>query len=146
MSDSCVSQLLAIFLQIYSPFYDNSTLKTHGVFLDIPKAFDKVSHAAFIYKLKSVGVSGDLVKLINHFLNNRFQRVLQNDQTSDWLPVKGGLPQGSILGPLFFLIYINDISDNLVSQVKLFSDDTLLPSIVHDNDASRTALNNDLKK
>lgn len=83
--------------------------------MDIPKAFDKVSHAGLIYKLKSVGVSGDLVKLINHFLNNRFQWVLLNDQTSDWLPVKGGVPQGSILGPMFFLIYINDISDNLVS-------------------------------
>lgn len=115
MSDSCVSQLLAIFHQIYTPFYDNSTLQTHGVFLDIPKAFDKVSHAGLIYKLKSVGVSGDLVKLINHFLNNRFQWVLLNDQISDWLPVKGGVPQGSILGPMFFLIYINDISDNLVS-------------------------------
>ena len=98
-----------------------------------------------IYKLNSVGVSGDLLKLINNFLNNTFQQVLPNDQTTDFLPVKTGVPQGSISGPLFFLIYINDLPNNLVSSVKLFTDDTSLFSTVHDTDASRTPLD-DLKK
>ena len=80
------------------------------------------------------------------FLSNRFQRVLLNGQTSEWLPVKAGVPQGSILGPLFFLIYINDLSDDLVSTIKLFADDTSLFSVVHDSNISANELNNDLQK
>ena len=68
------------------------------------KAFDKVWHVGLIYELKSVGVSGSLLKLIQSFLTSRFQRVLLNGQTSEWLSVKSGVPQGSILGKLFFLI------------------------------------------
>ena len=63
-----------------------------------------VCHTGLIYKLESMGVSGDLLKLIKDFLNNRFQQVLLNGQTSDWLPVKAGVPRESIFGPLFFLI------------------------------------------
>ena len=72
------------------------------------KAFDKVWHEGLIFKLKSVGVSDPLLRLIESFLSNKFQRVLLNGQTSEWLPVEAGLPQGSIPGPLFFLIYIKD--------------------------------------
>ena len=101
------------------------------------KAFDKVWYAVLIYKLKSSGINWWLVESFS----NRFQRVLLNGQISDWLPVKTGLPQDSILGPLFFLININDLTDNLVSSVKIFAADTSLFSTVHD-----TKLNNDLKK
>ena len=101
------------------------------------KAFDKVWYAVLIYKLKSSGINWWLVESFS----NRFQRVLLNGQISDWLPVKTGLPQDSILEPLFFLININDLTDNLVSSVKIFADDTSLFSTVHD-----TKLNNDLKK
>lgn len=83
-------------------------------------------HVGLFYKLKPAGVSGDQFKIINNFLKNKFQRVLLNDQASDWLPVKAGVLQGSILGPLFCLIYINDLPDNLVSSIKLFADYTLL--------------------
>ena len=65
------------------------------------KTFDKVWHEGLIYELKSMGVSDSLLKLIQSFLSDRFQRVLLNGQTSEWLPVKAGVPQGSILGPLF---------------------------------------------
>ena len=79
-----------------------------------------------------MGISNNLSKLIKSFLKNRFQRVVLNDQVSEWLPVKAAVPQGYILGSLFFLIYFNDLSDDIVSTAKLFVDDTSLFSIVHD--------------
>ena len=112
----------------------------------MPKAFDKVWQQRLIYKLKSVGVSDSLLKLIQSFLTNRFQRVLLNGQTSEWLPVKAGVPRGYILGPLSFLIHINDLSENIESTAKLFADDTSLFSMVHDNNTSTEVLNRDLQK
>ena len=109
-------------------------------------AFDKVWHTGLINKLESMGVYGDLLKLIKHFLNDRIQRVLIIGQTFDWLPVKAGVLQGSILGPLVFLMYINDLPESLASSVKLFPDDTLLFSTVYVNNASRVALNGALDK
>ena len=97
-----------------------------------------------IYKVKLSGISGSLLKLIQNYLDNRFQRVLLNGQTSEWKPVKAGVPQGSILGPLFFLVYINDICSNLSTNVKLFADDTSLFSIVNDANKSFENLSNDL--
>ena len=85
------------------------------------------------------------MKLIESFLSNRYQRVLLNGQSSTWLPIIAGVPQGSILGPLFFLIYINDLSKNLSSITKLFADDTFIFSVVHDVDLSAKQLN-DLNK
>ena len=75
-----------------------------GVFLDLSKDFDKVWHDGLIYKLKSLRISGSLLKLIQNYLDNQFQRVLLNGQTSEWKPVKASVPRGSILGPLFFFI------------------------------------------
>ena len=91
-------------------------------------------------------VSDSLLKLIQNFLTNRFQRVLFNSQTSEWLPVKAVVPQGSILVPLFFLIYINDLSDNIEPTIKPFADDTSLFSVVHDNNTLAEVLNRDLQK
>ena len=93
-----------------------------------------------------MGVSDSLLKLFPSFLTKRFQRVLLNGQTSEWLPVKAGVPQGSILGPLLFLIYINDLSENIESTVKLFADDTSLFSVVHNNNTSAEVLNRGLQK
>ena len=86
------------------------------------------------------------MKLIACFLSNRYQRVLLNGQSSTWLPIIAGVPQGSILGSLFFLIYINDLCKNLSSIAKLFVDDTSIFSAVYDVDLSPKQLNDDLNK
>ena len=114
-----------------------------GVLLDISKAFDKVWHKDLIYKLKQNGISGKLLNLIIDFLSNRKQRVVLNGKYPSWTNIEAGVPQGSILEPLFFLIYINDLSDNLITNPKLFADDTSLFSIVHDPNATANDLNND---
>ena len=69
-----------------------------------------------------------------------------NGQTSEWLPVKASVPEGSILGPIFSLIYINDLSNDLVSTAKLFADETSLFSVVYDSNTSANELNNDLQE
>ena len=71
------------------------------------------------FKLRRCGVSGQLLSLIQNFLADRKQRTVLNGKTSDWEKVSAGVPQGSILGPLFFLVYINDLTDNLICNVKL---------------------------
>ena len=80
----------------------------------------------FIYKLqlKQNGVKDNLLETLTNFLNDRKQRVVLNGQHSKWANIEAGVPQGSILGPLLFLIYINDLPDNLISNSKLFADDT----------------------
>ena len=94
-------------------------------FLDISKVFDKVWHERLLFKLERIGISANLLSLLNSFLSNRFQRVVLNGQCSSWSSVLAGVLQGSILGPLLFLIYIKDLLENLQSTVKLFADDIL---------------------
>ena len=89
---------------------------------------------------------GDLLKLLTDFLSNRKQRVVLNGQVSTQTSINAGVPQGSILSPLLLLIYINDLSDNLSSNVKLFADDTSLFCVIHDINISAGELNEDLKK
>ena len=144
--DSCISQLLSIVHDINSSFDCDPTIDVRGAFLDISKAFDKVLHDGIIFKLETYGVKGKLLNLIKNYLHARYQRVVLNGQTSTWELVKSGVPQGSVLGPLMFLIYINDLPDNIQSTCKIFADDTSLFSHVFNKDISQDELNNDLQK
>ena len=97
-----------------------------------------------LYKLKSFSISRNVLNLIKHYLTNRSQSVLLNSQCSSWQPILAGVSQESILRPLFFLIYINELSDGLKSNVKLFVDDTSLFSVVKNKEKSASDLTNDL--
>ena len=99
-----------------------------------------------IYKIKSFGISDTLLKLTENFLSNRYQRVVLNGQSSSSAELSAGFPQGSFLGPLFFLMYINNLGCGLSSATKLFADDTSLFSVVHDVTKSTNELNDDLDK
>ena len=142
--DSCINQLLSITHEIYQSFDDN--LEVRAAFLDISKAFDKVWHKGLIFKLKQNDISDKLLNIITDFLSFRKQRVVLNGQASPWVSIEAGVPQGSILGPLLFLIYINDLSDDLSTTAKLFVDDTSLFAIVQNANTSASHLNNDLGK
>ena len=122
--------MLSSFIENDLIFQNQSGFKP--VFLDISKAFDNVWYQGVILKLKQNGISENLLKIIEDFLSNRYQRVVLNGQSSGWAEVNFGVPQGSILGPLLFLIYINDLSTGLSSNPKLLADDTSLFSVVHD--------------
>ena len=96
--------------------------------------------------MKQSGISGNLLDTITDFLNYRKQRVALDGKFSSWTSIEAGVPQGLILGPLLFLIYINDLSDDLMSNVKLFANDMPLFSVVHNVNTSSTNLNNDIRK
>ena len=97
--------------------------------LSIRQAFDKVWHDGLISKLKPYGVENKLLNLIKNCWTNRQQRVLFDGRTSKWTNILAGVPQVSPLGPLLFLIYINDLLDGLKSICKIFADDTLFSKI-----------------
>ena len=137
--DSNINQLLSITHEIYHSMDEGYEIR--GVFLGILKAFDKVWHEGLVFKLKLNGISGNLLNIFEDFLRNRKQRVVINGQTSNWKNIHAGVPQGSILGPLLFLIYINDLAQNLSSNPKLFADDISLFSVVRDLNISANEIN-----
>ena len=100
-----------------------------AVTLNISKAFDGVWHAGLLHKLKSYGISGQILGLISSFLNNRRLRVVLDGKSLQEYPVNAGVPQGSILGPTLFLIYINDLPDDVICDVTIYADDTTFYSV-----------------
>ena len=144
--DSCIHQLISITHDIHKSFDANPSQEVRALFLDISKAFDRVWHKGLLYKIKNFGIEGKLFNLIESFLSDRYQRVTINGQTSNWLPIKAGVPQGSILGPLLFLSFINDLPEGLISKVKLFADDTAIFSTVNTPIETQNELMHDLEK
>ena len=105
----------------------NRSGATQAVALDISKAFDRVWHAGLLHKLKSYGISGQIFGLISSFLSNRRLRVVLDGKSSQEYPVNAGVPQGSILGPILFPLYINDLPD-VICDIAIYADDTTLYS------------------
>ena len=137
-----VKQLLSITYEIHTNFDEGKELR--AVFLDISRAFDRVWHSGLLFKLKQIGIEGQALDIVKDFLTNREQRVVIDGQFSEWAPITAGVPQGSILGPLLFLVYINDITEVISSDMRFFSVDTFIFRTA-DSDSTRL-LNNDLEK
>ena len=104
----------------------NSSGATQAVALDISKAFDRVWHAGLLHKLKFYGISGQIFGFISSFLSNRQLRVVLDGKSSQDYPVNAGIPQGSILGPAPFLLYINDLPDDVICNIAIHADNTTL--------------------
>ena len=96
------------------------------IYIDFCKAFDKVCHKKLVLKLKRYGIGGKVLSWITEWLTNRKQRVILNGEKSNWSNVKSGVPQGSVLGSILFLIYIDDIDDKVTSKLFKFADDLKL--------------------
>ena len=123
--DSTVNQLVEIYDTIVKAMDEQKEVRF--TFLDMSKAFDKVWHNGLLVKLQANGIKGRLLKWFQDYLSNRQQRVVCEGSQSELKPITAGVPQGSILGPLLFLIYINDLPQNISSKVRIFADDTTLP-------------------
>ena len=117
------------------------------VFLDASKAFDRVWHAGLLFKLKQLGICQPILGWVKSYLSNRFMRVVQlvKGQSSSWSSIEAGVPQGSILGPLLFLIYTNDIVRDIICDIFLYADDTSLLSIDSNSETAVNNLNHDLQ-
>ena len=119
--DSVTNQLIFLLDKMHSSLDIN--LEVHSVFLYMSKAFDKVWHEGLLFILR---INRKLSNLLKSYLSNRKQRVLINGSKSDWGEIESGVPQGSVLGCLLFLIYINDLEIGIKSHIKFFADDTSL--------------------
>ena len=127
-ADSTVNQLT----YLYHIFCDalDSGQEVRTVFCDISKEFDRVWHTGLLYKLEAAGVTGEVLNWFKSYLSDRRQRVVLPGVSPDWTYIRAGVPQGSTLGPLLVLLFINDIVNDIGSNIRLLADDTSLFIIV----------------
>ena len=142
--DNTISQLLHIIHKIHQGLDDGKEICL--LFMDVTKAFDRVWHKGLIHKLKNCGVSGPLLKLLSCYLSNRHQRVVLENKRSSLLGINAGVPQGSILGPLLFLVFLNDIELDIESDIFLFADDTSLMKCFSNLNEAEHVINSDMIK
>lgn len=136
--DSTVNQLTYLYNEFSKALDENKEIRV--VFLDISKAFDRVWHRGLLIKLRAIGFSENIIDWFSSYLRNRQQRVCIRGQSSSWRNTNAGVPQGSILGPILFLLFINDIVNVIKSSKRLFADDTIIYKIVENNYANLVAL------
>ena len=141
-NDLTVNQLAYMYHEFCKALDDKKDVRI--IYGDISKAFDRVWHQGLLYKLQKVGIKGDLLHWFANYLTDRKQRVVIRDQISHWGNIKAGVPQGSGLGPMLFLVYINDLAEVVKCNLKMFAYDTCLYVTVEDPTASAMSLNENL--
>jgi ribonucleases P/MRP protein subunit RPP40 len=142
---SCTTNLLEFFEPVTKAADEGKAINI--VYLDFAKAFDKVPHNRLLAKVEAAGISGKLLAWIRDWLTNRTQRVVINKNFSTWVPVRSGVPQGSVLGPLLFNIFINDLDDCVKANqlISKFADDTKVGQVL-ENQASAAELQTTLNE
>ena len=118
---SCLSNLLETIDSVFEYLSEGNCADI--LYFDFSKAFDSVSHHRLLIKLEAIGINTNMLNIIRNFLGNRSMRVVVGDATSKETPVLSGVPQGSVIGPLLFLLYINDLPEKIKNVVKIFADD-----------------------
>ena len=123
---SCLTSQLDFFDQVKDSYDTDNNKAVDLVYQDFQKAFDKGPHERLTVKVNAHGIQGDAARWIRNWLAGRRQRVCINQSCSNWAQVTSSVPQGSVLGPLLFFIYINDLDTNIVGKMSKFADDTKL--------------------
>ena len=142
--DSTIHQLLYIINLIRKSWTKGCI--TQGIFLDVSAAFDKCWHKGLLAKLKQAKIDNSCYKLFESYLSNRLQCTVVDGLKSNFKEIKAGIPQGSKLGPLLWLLYVNDIIDGIESEILLFADDTCCFATGVDPAETAVILNRDLEK
>lgn len=140
---STTTHLVEIYHSFCQAVSDGKEIRV--VFCDVSRAFDRVWHKGLLFKLEKCGISGSLLAWLRNYLQDRYQRVVLNGQMSSWELIMAGVPQGSVLGPLLFLIFINDITYAIQHcKIRLYADDTSLFIEVDDRVRAAEQLEEDL--
>ena len=140
---SCCTQLLEV-MEVWTRWFDLG-LPWDAIYTDFSKAFDSVPHERLLRKVEAYGIQGNLLKWIRSFLSSRRQRVVLGGKLSSWQNVTSGIPQGSVLGPILFTIFINDMPEAVESHMKLFADDAKIYKAIESFE-DITMIQNDLDK